>query len=132
MSNNDIAVEELLDECFTVYKDDLEPLSLHIFTIKAKMGKKMTLAKIKDDLVEGRGLEKYRSTLVRILDSFKSEITQYELMASFDITGLHVVLLNMFEHKSQIETLSNNKKLKRELVDILFYAERILKELDHE
>ncbi len=129
-----INTEDLYEECLTIYDYNIDALSLHILFFKKEIGsKKIFLSVIKKDLKENK-INPYRNEFIKVLDSFMSDIKKFKSITEFNIEGIHVPLTYCLDNKHIIKELDNRKKvsIKKELIDILYTAERLMEEFKNE
>ena len=126
-----ILIRDLLDECYEIYAFNEKALILHVYTLMKQSKRNVTVAKIRENFKDKEKIEKYRLFLLKIMDSFKTEIEEYKEITNFDITKANSTLLYCYTNLSIIRKLNADKKkiLEKELVDILFYAENMLEEV---
>jgi hypothetical protein len=124
--------KELLSECLEIYNDDIDALTLHLYSLHIKFNKTTSKTVIYDDLLDGGiKLDKYRLFFLKVCESLQSEIESYKKMVKFDIQACHAPLLYCYDNIDFVNELDTHKKnkLKRELIQISFYAERLLNEV---
>lgn len=127
ISNND-----LLAECQEIYDFNLKALSTHVYTLMcAANRRKINYSKIIRDLDNQKNIDTYRLFLFKVMDSFKTEIEEYKDITKFQIRGTHASLLYCFENKKVIDKLDiiQKSRLEKELVEVIYYAENLLKEV---
>jgi hypothetical protein len=146
MDKEQIDIEELYDECLLIYDYDVLALFTHVAYLlergrktkdSFKKQKYLNLTKIREDFEEVRNLEKYRIPFIKIMDSLNSEIELFKKLSKFDLKGYSGTLnmLLIFSKEKEVkEKLTDKKKkeLEQELVDIIYYAQQIIENLDKE
>lgn len=129
-----ISTQDLFDECLDIYEYNLDALSLHILFFKKENGnKKVFLSVIKKDLKENK-INTYRNEFFKVIDSFMSDIKKFKSITTFNIEGIQVPLSYCLDNKHVIKELDDRKKIqiKKELIDIMFLAERLMEEFKNE
>jgi len=130
---------ELLDEALLIYDYNIDALVMHIAYFldrgKAKslsVKKAKVPIKIKEDIEEGKNLNKYRLPLNKILESLNSEVEKFKAISKFDITGISSIMCLLSELTKDKETIQmiNTKKFENEIVDIQYYTQKILENLN--
>lgn len=141
-----IYAKELLEECFYVYDNNIEALTIHMAYILDKMNKKneslkknqISYTKIRDDMLTDTNLAKYIAVFERILDTLKSEIEEFKDLSKLEIQGFSSMIYQIYailkEDSNVLNKLSKTKltKKKDELMDICYYSEKIMEIIDKE
>ena len=141
-----IYAKELLDECFYVYDNNIEALTIHMAYILDKMNKRkesfkknqISYTKIRDDMLTDTNLAKYIAVFERILDTLKSEIEEFKDLSSMEIQGFSSMIYQVYailkEDSSKLDKITKTKltKKKDELMDICYYCEKIMEIIDKE
>ena len=140
---NKIEIDELFDEILYIYDDDLVAISLHMSYLidrKKKNGQsfkknKISLNFIKQELSEKNNLEKYRIIFLEIMNTLTCDIKKFKNLSKFDlagVSGLFYILSEITEDDIVFEIIKKRDltSKKNEIIDIMFYCQKILKKIE--
>lgn len=146
MSNEEyenVPINEIFDDVLYIHDYNIVAIALRVSYLADKMRKhevslkknKIGFATIKQELEEGKNLDKYRAIFLRINDELQSEAKKFDKLAEFDILGfssIFYLLVTITEDKEILDLMSKRDLTlrKNEIIDLISYCQQILRNIE--
>lgn len=134
---DEVELMGLRDECLLIYDDDFYPFAMHVYSFLRYNGnistKRDRFINIYNDLVEGRNLQRYRTSFFNIFDSMKDVIDEFKLSAKLDIRGdlgKYKSIYNII--KSGVKYKKTRNNVKSDFLELRGIIDDIIKEIEDE